>query len=362
MCPLHHIKAITMFTLSTVRESTMILSTQWRPTLLEDNGGLSIIVDCPEVEELKVHRALVATRFAGLVSWDGPRRSLASKGIDKRITITGYFKKSSITALDVHLYVTILRNIPELTNALIGSQSLFAEPAAMIVDFGHPRAMVASRDFIEEAIFVSPRIALVTSPKRTEEWCQLITLQLHSTPMDAITTVRFRKSRGGRAWARPEALPTQIRSTKARAPLQTPSQLESSKQRLRTTIAISSVATGEVEALMSLIMHHIGSIIQNPFHRSTGTAPMRPYDWKPMMDATGKWTGRIEFECSNTEEIKAVYSKMQGCGIEIQNTCYILELENHLLDLPTTVPTTSDDSRPTIASFPLQTPYPPGLG
>ena len=89
---------------------------------------------------------------------------------------------------------------------------------------------------------------------------------------------------------------------------------------------------------------------------------MRPYDWKPMMDATGKWTGRIEFECSNTEEIKAVYSKMQGCGIEIQNTCYILELENHLLDLPTTVPTTSDDSRPTIASFPLQTPYPPGLG
>ena len=53
MCPLHHIKTITMFTLSTVRESTMMLSTQWRPTLLEDNGGLSIIVDCPEVEELK---------------------------------------------------------------------------------------------------------------------------------------------------------------------------------------------------------------------------------------------------------------------------------------------------------------------
>lgn len=195
--PLHHIKAVAMFTLSTIRESTMMLSTQWRPTLFKDNGGLSIVVDCPEVEELKVHRALVATRLAGLVSWDGPRRILASKGIDNRITIRGYFKKSSITALDVHLYVTILQNIPELTNALIGSQSLFAEPATMIVDFGHPRAMVASRHLIEEAIFVSLRMALVTSPKRTEEWCQLITLQLHATPMDAITTVHFRKSRGG---------------------------------------------------------------------------------------------------------------------------------------------------------------------
>ena len=54
----------------------------------------------------------------------------------------------------------------------------------------------------------------------------------------------------------------------------------------------------------------------------------------------------IEFECANAQELNAIYSVVQGSGIDLQGTCYILEIENRYLDLAATVPTRLDMPAP----------------
>ena len=339
ICPLHHVKSIAIFTLSTTGEITTSLTTQWRPTLNHTPGGHHIVVDCPRSDQLMVHRALMTTQLRGLLNWDGPVRSLGNKADDLRVAFTGHFDEKEVNVLDLKLYVRILRARPGLDQAIIGSQSLFIEQAAVIVDFGHPRAFIGNEEMIEEMVLVSPRMALMTTPRQADDWCQLMTEQFRSDPLSAITRIRFRDSRGGRPWARPVALPGQIKATRARARPQTASAKEQAKQQLRTTVTISSMATGRKEELQACIMDHISAVIQKSFQRSTSDSPLRSYEWKPILDELGEWRGAIEFECVWQEEVNMIYSKMQGSGIELQGTCCILEFENLFMQLAVTIPT-----------------------
>ena len=50
-------------------------------------------------EELGVHGALKKLTLPGLIRWDGPRRSLGSKGPAQRLYFVGFFDANHITDL-----------------------------------------------------------------------------------------------------------------------------------------------------------------------------------------------------------------------------------------------------------------------
>jgi hypothetical protein len=185
-------KALSIFTLSTCGEPCTSLTTQWRPTLGSIDTGLALLVDCEKHQELATHRELVALPLKGLRGWEGPKRSLGTKGDDQRISFIAYFDRAVVTELDLHLYITILRKSPELQTALIGPTSLFTEPGALLVEFGRPKALTLALDSVESVVLVSPRLALITTPERSEHWMGLLTRQLESDPLGAITKLRFR--------------------------------------------------------------------------------------------------------------------------------------------------------------------------
>jgi hypothetical protein len=363
--PLHHMKSISIFTLSTSGEPCQSLTTQWRPTLATTGNGLALVVDCEKHKELTIHRALVGSRLPGLTGWDGPKRSLGNKGEDQRITFTVYFNHPDITEIDLQLYISILRRQPDLQGAFIGPLKLYTEPGALLTEFGHTKALTEALESIENIVLVSPRLALVTTSESSEHWCALLTRQLKSDPLGAIMKLRFRPSRhGGRAFAKPEALPCNIKQTKAKAAARPPPAADGTAHELQSTIQISEIPTGTPDDLLLYIIDQLGAAIGAPFRQKAQQGPLNAYECRPVRDAIGKWTGSIDFKCASQQEHGLLYAKLQGSGIELSGTCCVLDITNSFLNLATSAasaphrPASTSEGPSDSVPQTLGTPYP----
>ena len=333
--PMHHVKSIAICTLSTTGVITETTSTQWRHTLGHGSSGPTLIVDCKSENELSTHRALIEANLPGLLSWTGPRKSIGSRGNDRRISFTGYFDEQAVSNLDMRLYTRTLRNNQVLGEALIGQQDLFTDPGALLVDFGHVRALTQAIDSVDECVLVSPRLALVTTPCRTEHWRVVMTSQLASDPLGAITKIRFRQSQhGGRPWATPEALPMQIRSARNRAAqAQATTAGATQRNELQSTLRLSDAAAGRTDELLSLILQKIGGVTNVGFRPVEDERTLQPYEVRPIRTQLGKWTGTLEFACASSAELRAIHTSLHGNSIEISGICAIVEVENDFKDL-----------------------------
>ena len=212
--PIYQVKALTIFTLSTDGEKLPMTVTQWRPTLLNHDTGPAIIVDCIRQDEVRTQKALAASNLAGLIEWDGPRRSLGNKAVAPRCAFVGYFQRTQVTDLDIHLNISILRKSRTLQTALIGSRSLFVNGAALLIDVGEPQALSKASELMDEVVLVSPRLALATTSKPVQEWATHMTEQFQQDPLAAISKVRQRVSKGGRPFAKPYLLDPQMQASR----------------------------------------------------------------------------------------------------------------------------------------------------
>ena len=364
--PLHHMKSISIFSLSTSGEPCQSLTTQWRPTLATTGKFLALVIDCEKRKELTIHRALIGSRLRGLTGWEGPKRSLGNKGEDQRSTFIGYFNHPGVTDIDLQLYISILRRQPELQGVLIGPLNLFTEPGALLVEFGHTKALIDALEPVENIVLVSSRLALVTTPERSEHWCALLTRQLETDPLGAITKLRFRPSRhGGRAFAKPETLPSNIRQMKAKAASRPPAAADGTAHELQSTVRISEIPTGTPDDLLLYTIQQLGAAITVPFNQKTQQGPLNAYECRPTRDALGKWTGAIDFKCASQQELGRLYSKLQGSAIELNGTCCVLDITNSFLHLASSTASTSLMGVPTSeapADVVPQTLGPPYLG
>ena len=235
----------------------------------------------------------------------------------------------------MRLYTRTLRNNQVLGEALIGQQDLFTDPGALLVDFGHVRALTQAIDSVDECVLVSPRLALVTTPCRTEHWRVVMTSQLASDPLGAITKIRFRQSQhGGRPWATPEALPMQIRSARNRAAqAQATTAGATQRHELQSTLRLSDAATGRTDELLSLILQKLGGVTNVGFRPVEDERTLQPYEVRPIRTQLGKWTGTLEFACASSAELRAIHTSLHGNSIEISGICAIVEVENDFKDL-----------------------------
>ena len=97
-----------------------------------------MVVDSQAEHSLKTIRALTGVRVPGLIRWEGPLRSFGSQGPDRRVCFRGYFSAENVCPLDVRICIEALKCVPELKGALIGSQSLFSDAAALVADIQLP--------------------------------------------------------------------------------------------------------------------------------------------------------------------------------------------------------------------------------
>ena len=137
--PLHHVKSIALFTVSSQVSGFRASVVQWRPTLIRHDNGPAIWIDCDESEERAVKRAHATVELPGLLGWQGPQRSLGGGMGQQRLLFVLRFSKEGITPLDVKLYVRSLKETPGLETVLIGSRSLFQMTSAVLADMNGAR-------------------------------------------------------------------------------------------------------------------------------------------------------------------------------------------------------------------------------
>jgi hypothetical protein len=163
--PLYHIKSLAMFTLSTTVTAMRPSLTLWRPTLLNFDNGFAITVDSEAEGELAMRRAVAPIRLPGLLGWVGPRRGLGSKGRAQRSVLAAYFDKATVTELDLHLYIRILKETDGLHDTLVGSHLLFTDSSFLLVDVDDPQALKSVAGLIDEVVLASPKLANIRTTK-----------------------------------------------------------------------------------------------------------------------------------------------------------------------------------------------------
>ena len=169
-------------------------------------------------------------------------------------------------------------------------------------------------------------------------WGELLTQQVQRDAAAAIEKVRFRSStNGGQPWAKPIMLDQALRRAKARAndAADARAGVDGSPSAYRTLITMQGINTNQPESLLVALMEQVAAKVGFGLNRSATPHP-GTREWREVRSATGAWTGRIEVQWSDVEEVRSVFRGLHGCGVELDGTCYVVELSSDYVQLDVT--------------------------
>ena len=165
-------------------------------------------------------------------------------------------------------------------------------------------------------------------------WEALVTQQMGQNPMGAIEKVKFRDSRnGGRPWVKPAMLEGSVKAAKAKVTAGRLPKKELERRKKQGMISLQGLACGQNNTTSSDIMTKVGQIMGLTLIKITSAADPKQYEWKEISNAAGEWVGQITVQMREEGEVVKLYQKLHGYGVEINGTSYLVEVENHLLDL-----------------------------
>ena len=84
---------------------------------------------------------------------------------------------------------------------------------------------------------------------------------------------------------------------------------------------------------MNPIMADASTAVGTRLRQIDGATVTRPYEWKPMLDIMGRWSGEIIFECSTHAEQVTLIRRVHTCSIEVNGTCCVLEVFHAFRDV-----------------------------
>ncbi len=199
--------------------------------LFQADRGHGIRVDCLVSDLMVVRRSLAVALCTRPVRWTDPARSPGSTTTAPRVYITGYLPPHEVTTMDLHMMFANLRNHHLPSTALVASEAIYANNAAMVLEVSDPAAMLAVVPLCDEMAFVSAKALTITSLAAVAVWEDKLEQLYADDPACFITRLRWRKSRnGGRTIAQPEATMRQMQAS----------------QRVATTCPARAMATADI--------------------------------------------------------------------------------------------------------------------
>jgi hypothetical protein len=111
--------------------------------LFEVARGRGIRVDCFTSDLMLVKRRLATALSRLPVRWADPLRSPGSTSTSARVVLCGHFLPGAVSALEVHMVLSNLRNLHVPATTLLAAEDVFADNAAMLLDVTDPAAALA---------------------------------------------------------------------------------------------------------------------------------------------------------------------------------------------------------------------------
>jgi hypothetical protein len=182
--------------------------------LFELGRGKCLRVDCLTTDMMEVRRALHKVLAGTPTRWADPLRSPGSTTTAARTIIGCHFAPGAVTALELRMLISCLRNLHVPATTLLAAEDIFADNAAMLLDVSDPTAAMEAVALCDDMAFVSAKLLTVRSLTAPAVWEDRLEQLFAETPARCITRIRWRKSRnGGRTIAQPAATARQVQAT-----------------------------------------------------------------------------------------------------------------------------------------------------
>ena len=322
--PLYHVKSLVVVTLAACKHAVPHSMLSWRNTLVSEVHGPIIWVDTDAKAELQTRRALAATKLAGLIRWEGPCRSFGTSPSSQRIYFRGYFDERWVTALTARLHVTTLKSQQSLGRALIGSQSLFTDPSALLAEISSVQAAKEIAPLCDEIVVVSSQLAILHTSCSKTLWEERLTELLQKSPDSSVDKLKWRPSRhGGRPWVKPITL--DARAVRARA---LAAAREDKEAAVSAVVTIHGSLGAAPFALIQKVMDRIAESLGVILEPADPDNALRTYQWREFRDAADECTGAIKLTLSTPCEVQLLFARVRGAAVEVGGQQMFVEVQN----------------------------------
>ena len=324
--PLHHLKNIAIITMRTAGNPRPPCIRTFKTTVATHAIGKAIRVDVPEECQRGVYVYLQNLQLVHCLGWEYGQKSPGSIQSAKRSFLTGFFDAGKVSNLELTGIVKFLRNLPELRLAFVGSEQLFGNPNALILDFADTRTIYEVRDMLEEIVFVSPSRAVIDTQNTSREWENIMTHMYHQDPRSALKGLRFRVGLfGGKTFARPGVLAAYAANDRARLKLDRAPQEIRDRELLNTQLHISGLPQTQKGEVMQKIITHITDVVGIRLCPRTGDS-LAHGEWEVGEDS--KEGGQIHVLLRSPEDHIKLLSHVHGAGLSINGHHLSIEVRS----------------------------------
>ena len=325
--PRHELRGLCLFTLSTRLPRAEPSLARLPDPVVEIAALPFLTVDYPLEDSCEVFRALQALPSL-LPRMSQPRRSPAHSRDHPRARLDLRFPLNT-PRLEQEAAAMLLR--PTLPGGVFfGSHELYTEPAALLVEFGHPGSLQACWKLCSGAIPLSPSKALVTSEASADAWREALDASLLLDPSHGVFGIRWKPSRhGGRPFASPSMVPQQLAATRRAR--------DTSAQSLAlqsiTDVEVVGAITTDEHAVVTQLMAHLAHQAAVPLTEATTLAGAGPnaWFWLSRGDPLAP-PGRARLFLTDPTAVARVRAALHGRSVRVGLDHFAIRVTNDLLD------------------------------
>ena len=268
----------------------------------------------------------------GLVRYEGPLRSYAATGSDPRLVLRLYFHATA-SPLHMTTYIRHLREHTDLCRFAIGSESLYADPAARRVEFTSTDAVPQINQLVEHMVMVSPRLGLMHSRHSAEEWTAALTTMHHANPEVCATLVTWRRPHHRpQLFAAPEMLQTRATATRRTAQTRSrPSRLMRYRRDL-LNISIRGPFGLDPDQLLVALMQQVHACLGRPLVQGKGEYELDTHMFWDPRDPKGAWAGTLTLYLPDLAETAAEHALLEGATLQIGTSFATIWVRSQRLD------------------------------
>ena len=328
--PLHQYKTVAVFLLSARQEAVPPVINSWRRDRFQVGKATYLVVDCRSADRMAIQRALGRVRDRTIL-WEGPLRSGAHTTQAPRITFRGYVDEQNNCSLTSQARTAAVKEDLASTGAIVGCATLYTDPSAIVAELTEPDALCDLADLATEAVFVSPKVALLIPEASHAEWEVALTTQNQETPSKSVKSLRWRQSRhGGKVFAAPSLLARDARAgrERERANRHGTGNAQTEDPRKTALIILRGSLGANPKALAQTIMDAVQDSIGKTLTHTPRTRHLQPGSWKEITDGNNSWNGTIRVHTETEEDVSKMMDEVHNESFQLNGEHRCLEVYN----------------------------------
>ena len=327
--PLHQLKSLAMFTLSSRGSSIPPSIHTWKVQLLEWELGHMIIVDAPMQHVQDIGAILCKAQVPGLLGWDTARRSPAHSVSAPRQVLCGYLDRNHVCYMDVCLIIKGFKAQIQIPGVYIGTQELFQDKTSLVIEYGDVQALEAFESLIQEAVIVSKRKALINTLAPKELFEPLLTLQMSQSPLTSVTCIRFRRALNlpNNIWLKPALTDLQMERARQQSIAANKPPKERAALALKTKLKIEGLTQVEHISVCREIMHKVCQSCLLSLTESNQDV-IGPNEWAIDYRADGSFAQQVTVQLCSDDALKSLIMNIHGCGVRVGGRNLAIEVRS----------------------------------